>query len=119
MFGDVVIQKSLPIYHQNRGWIIEVYKKGAFYRVQCNEGILTQEEIEAINSIVFDASFEIKLQEFVNGLDNTQQTKKAEGLTLGVFCSMSGIKTRDVAEHLVSLLEHEVYTKSAYIAQRV
>ena len=119
MFGNVVIQKSLPIYHQDRGWIIKVYKKGAFYQVQCNEGTLTQEEIEAINNIVFDASFEIKLQEFVNGLNNTQKTKKDEGLTLGVFCSMSGIKTRDVAEHLVSLLEYEVYTKSAYIAQRV
>lgn len=117
MFGNLVIQKILPIYHQNRGWIIEIYKKGALYRVQCNEGSLTQEEIEAVNTIVFDASFEIKLQEFVSSLDNTQQTKKTDGLTLGIFCSMSGIKKCDVAEHLVSLLEQEVYTKRVYIAQ--
>ena len=115
MFGDVVIQKCLPIYHQNRGWIIKVYKKGAFYRVQCSEGGSTQEEIEAVNSIVFDANFEFKLQEFVNGLDTTQQTKKADGLAIGVFCNMSGIKTRDVAEYLVSLLEKEVSLKKEYI----
>lgn len=111
MFGNVVIQKSLPIYHQNRGWIITIYKKGAFYRVQCSEGSLTQEEIEVVNTIVFDANFEVKLQEFVNSLDVSQQTKKADGLVVGVFCNMSGIKTRDVAEHLMSLLEKEVSLK--------
>ena len=119
MFGEVVSQKSVPIYHEDRGWIIKVHKHRALYQVQCSDGNLTQEEIEAINSIVFDASFEIKLQEFVSSLDNTQQTKKSDGLTLGVFCSMSGIKTSDVAERLVSLLEQEVYSKRVYIAQRV
>jgi hypothetical protein len=119
MLGNIVIKKTIPIYNEDRGWVINVYKYRTLYSVQCSDGNLTQEEIEAINSIVFDASFEIKLQKFVDGLDNTQQTKKADGLTLGVFCSMSGIKTRDVAEHLVSLLEQEVYSKRVYIAQRV
>ena len=45
MFGEVVSQKSVPIYHEDRGWIIKVHKHRALYQVQCSDGNLTQEEI--------------------------------------------------------------------------
>lgn len=117
MFGQLISEKILPIFQIDRGWVVRIYKKGSLFSVQCSEGNLTLEEKEAIYNIIFDPSFIIKLQSFIDNLEDGQQTKKDSGIQPGIFCNMGGIKNQNVAEQLVSLLEQEIAFKAEYIKQ--
>ena len=87
--------------------------------MQCGEGNLTYEEIAVVNDIIFDPSFMIKLQKIIDNLDIIEQTKKDEGLKLGVYLTMKGIKKQEIADKLVKILEDEVEFKKSYIAQNI
>ena len=116
---EVIFEKKLPIYHSDKYWVVRIYKDRALYIVQCGEGNLTYEEIAVVNDIIFDPSFMIKLQKIIDNLDIIEQTKKDEGLKLGVYLTMKGIKKQEIADKLVKILEDEVEFKKSYIAQNI
>lgn len=119
MTRAMIKEKILPIHHADKGWIIRVYKDRALYIVQCSEGNLTYEEIEVVNDIIFDPSFTIKLQKFLDDIESNEQTKKDTGIKTGVYLTMKGIKKLEIAESLVNLLENEVELKRNYIARHL
>ena len=115
MNQNLVEEINFPIF--GNGWIVKIFKEGAFSRVQGYEGGLSLEEKEVINDIIFDPSFTIKLQNFVDTMDSNKQTKKDAGIKLGIFCSMRGIKTKEIAEKFISLVGEELDFKRKYILE--
>ena len=82
-------------------------------------GLINGTTLVLVNDIIFDPSFMIKLQKIIDNLDIIEQTKKDEGLKLGVYLTMKGIKKQEIADKLVKILEDEVEFKKSYIAQNI